>query len=336
MKSGKLNAFIRLIVIILFSQQVWAQKKLAQTGFQFLSVIPDARAAAMANAMTTVPNGAGALWNNPAMLAGMDKMLSFEVSQNKWIADIEHNALSFAFCPAGGQYGVVGVSLLLVDYGEVEGTIVANNEQGFIETGIIKPSAYAIGIAYAKALTNKFFVGAHFKYVSQYLGPAIDSYSMTSTDVKISDQRASAIAVDFGTQYRTGFKSLVFGMSLRNFSKEIKYSVEEFQLPLSFNIGFSANVMDFMPDMLQNNYISKLLLTVDAVHPRSYPEYVKTGLEYVLADFLSLRLGYYSNVDERSFTYGIGLSEFGFKFDYAYVPFGIFNNVQRFTLRFSW
>ncbi len=335
MKSKVVTYIISLIFIILLNQSVWAQKKLAQTGFQFLSVVPEARAAALANAMTTVPNAAGALWSNPAMMATMNAHFSFEVSKNQWIADIKHNALSMAVRPGSGQYGVFGLSLLLVDYGEVEGTIVANNEQGFIETGIIKPSAYAFGFAYAKSLTNKFYVGAHFKYVSQYLGPVIDGYSLTSAEVKTRDEQASVVAFDFGTYYKTGFKSLVFGMSLKNFSREIKFSQEEFQLPLIFNIGFSANLMDFMPQAFQTESLKDLLLTIDAVHPRSYPEYIKTGIEYTLANILALRLGYYSNVDEHSFTYGFGLSEFGFQFDYAYVPFGVFKNVQRFTIKFS-
>ncbi|NOX90767.1 MAG: PorV/PorQ family protein [Calditrichaeota bacterium] len=336
MKAKKLTYFISFILIILMSQTVWGQKKLAQTGFQFLSVVPDARSAAMANAMTTVSNNSSALWDNPALLSEMEGRFNLTVTQNQWLADIKHNALSLAVKPFGGQFGVFGVSLLLVDYGEVEGTIVANNEQGYLETGMIKPTAYAVGLGYAKALTNKFSVGGQIKYASQYLGPVIDSYSIKSTEVKTVDQEASVLAFDFGTNYRTGFKSLVFGMSVRNFSKEIKFSQEEFQLPLIFSIGFSANIMDFVPERFKVDRLKDLLLTIDAVHPRSYPEYLKTGLEYRFAEILSLRMGYYSNVDERSFTYGIGLNKFGFQFDYAYVPFGVFDNVQRFTLKFSW
>jgi len=331
-----LKKIILLLCVISLIQPLWAQKKLAQTGFQFLSVVPDARSAALANAMTTVENNSSALWDNPAMMANMQNSFDFVVTQNQWIADIKHNALSAAFKPASGQYGVIGLFLLMVDYGDVEGTIVANNEQGFLETGIINPYAFVVGLGYAKALTDKFSIGAQIKYADQYLGPVIENYFTTSAEVETSEKEASVLAFDFGTYYRTGFRSLVFGMSVRNFSQEIKFAQEEFQLPLIFSIGFSANVMQLLPEYWQYKPLSNLLWTMDAVHPRSYPEYVKTGLEYNLKDLLALRVGYYSNVDERSFTYGLGLKLFKFSFDYAYVPFGVFNNVQRFSLKFFW
>jgi hypothetical protein len=50
---------------------------------------------------------------------------------------------------------------------------------------------------------------------------------------------------------------------------------------------------------------------------------------------LSLRGGYISSNDESGLTFGIGVSQFNFTFDYAYTPYGIFDNVQRMTARFS-
>ncbi len=332
-KNAKTLAFVLILGLM---QVVWAQQKLAQTGFQFLSVVPDARSAALANAMTTVANDASAIWDNPAMLALMAPKYNVMVSRNNWIADIQHHALTMAYRPFGGQFGVFGLSFLFVDYGEVEGTIVANNDQGYLDTGIIQPSAYAIGLSYAKMLTNKFSVGANVKYVSQYLGPVIENFELESAEVKTSEQRASVLAFDFGTFYKTGLRSLLFGMSVRNFSEEIAFAEESFQLPLIFSIGFSAKAGDFLPEMVNNELFENLLVSVDAVHPRSYPEYIKTGFEYKFQQRLALRVGFYSNNDERRFTYGLGLNLFGFTFDYAYVPFGVFENVQRFTIKFSW
>lgn len=299
---------------------------------QFLSVTPDARAAALGDAMTTVENYSSALFNNPAMLA--EKLYDFDVmlTQNKWIADITHNAMTIAYTPGEGNYGVFGISALVVDYGEIEGTIIAENELGYLETGMISPNAYAVGFGYAKALSEKFSVGAHIKYVQQDLGPAVKSLSLVDDNMTVTSNELSVIAFDFGTVYHTGFKSLAFGMSIQNFSKEITYVEESFQLPLTFNIGVSMNLAKALPENLQSQHF---LLTVDAVHPRSHPELVKFGFEYKYLDILALRLGYRSNTDEQSFSYGIGVQQFGFVFDYAYTPFGVFDKVQRFTLRFS-
>jgi len=51
--------------------------------------------------------------------------------------------------------------------------------------------------------------------------------------------------------------------------------------------------------------------------------------------FLSLRTGYLTGSDESGVTFGMGISRFGFTFDYAYTPFGVFGTIQRMTLRFS-
>lgn len=311
---------------------VFAQKKLAQTGFQFLSVNPDARTAALAGAMTTVGNYSSAIMANPAMLAEMNDRFDVMFSRNEWIADITHNAATMAFRPFDGRYGIIAASLLLVSYGDVEGTIRADNEQGYLETGIINPSAYAIGFGYAKQLSNRFSVGGQIKIVSQYLGPAIRSISLENDRTTMDSMEKSVLAFDFGTVYKTGFRSLVFGMSVRNFSEEIKFAEEGFQLPLTFSIGFSYNIFDLLP---KRSLDQKILLTVDAVHPRSYPEYVKFGAEYLMMKSLALRIGYISNADEVNLSYGIGLTGYGFGLDYAYTPFGVFDKVQRITIRFS-
>jgi hypothetical protein len=78
-----------------------------------------------------------------------------------------------------------------------------------------------------------------------------------------------------------------------------------------------------------------VLVSIDAVHPRSYSEQLNIGIEYIVLDMLFLRGGYMFNYDERGATFGFGLQKFGLVFDYAYTPFGVFNNVQRFTIRFS-
>ena len=220
--------FVIWLILIPF-QSVIAQEKLAQTGMQFLSVIPDARAAALAGAMTTIENYSSAIFNNPAMLAERDYTFDIMLTQNNWIADIKHNALSAAYAPSEGIYGVFAVSAMVVDYGEIEGTIIAENELGYLETGIISPSAYAIGIGYAKALSMKFSVGTHIKFVHQYLGPSAKSISPEASNISMASNELSVLAFDFGTVYHTGFRSLAFGMSVQNFSKEVVYVEESFQ-----------------------------------------------------------------------------------------------------------
>jgi hypothetical protein len=74
---------------------------------------------------------------------------------------------------------------------------------------------------------------------------------------------------------------------------------------------------------------------MDASHYRDHPEQIKIGLDYKIMNMFALRGGYVSSNDQNDFTYGIGITKYGFSFDYSYTPFGVLNNVQRFTVRFS-
>lgn len=305
-------------------------QKIAQTGFQFLSVVPDARAAGLANSVNTILMGSASLFANPATMAEMEKTLDLTVSLNRWFADIRHNAVSLAFRPMNGQYGTFGFSALVVDYGEVIGTVVAENEQGYVETGIITPSAMAVGVGYAKQLSDRFSVGGQVKYTRQDLGPSI--IPLTDTTTTRVRNRAGVLAFDFGTRYKTGIKSLVFGMSIRNFSEEIKYARYGFQLPLVFTLGISMNILDFVT---LPSVIDRFFLSIDATHYRSHPEEMRFGLEYGLLGISRLRVGYVIGSDREKFAFGFGVNKAGFAFDYSYTPFQDFQSVQRLTARFT-
>jgi hypothetical protein len=58
-------------------------------------------------------------------------------------------------------------------------------------------------------------------------------------------------------------------------------------------------------------------------------------MQYSFLDMFFGRIGYVSNSDENDLTYGFGIQKFGAAVDYAYTPFGVFENVQRFTIRFA-
>jgi hypothetical protein len=254
---------------------------------------------------------------------------------NQWIADINHNAFSLAVNPVQGRYGVIGFSVQTVDYGEFIGTRVDKNAKlGYQDTGIFELTSLAVGAGYAKQLTDRFSVGGQVRWVRQDLGESAIPIVSSKLDTTLKDvsNELTPLAFDFGTQFRTGVKSLVFGMSVRNFSKEIKYVEEGFQLPLVFNLGISMNLLDLVA---LGSLPQSLIMSIDASHFRDHPEQVKVGLDYRLMEILSLRGGYMSSNDENGLTFGFGVSYYGITFDYANTPFGVFDNVQRMTVRFA-
>ncbi len=327
MKQTKIKYLVSLL--LLSSCILFAEDKLAQTGFQFLSVATEAKGGAMADALTSVEMNSGALFFNPAGMARMDQKFSLGVTQNNWIADITHNSFSMAVNPMGGRYGVFGLSFMSVDYGEIEGTMVWPSEKGYIDTEILEPTAFVAGLGYAKTLTDKFSVGGQVKYAGQELGKSMVPVGEDS--LKVKKNLAFATAYDFGTIYKTGWKSLQFGMSVRNFSEEIEYEKESFLLPLTFRLGISMDLFDLVSGLGNQS----LVMAIDATHPRSYDEQLRIGLEYGFMDMFYGRFGYVGNSDENATSFGFGLNKFGLTVDYAYTPFGVFDNVQRFTLKFD-
>ena len=309
---------------LLFSSE---NKKLAQTGFQFLSIASDARSGGMADAMTTMHSNSVSIFSNPAGLARQSEFFDINFSSNEWIAGIKHDALSFSFSPKNGQFGSLGFSLLNVDYGELQGTMVWDNDQGFIDTEKFSPSALALGVGYGRALSENFSVGGHLKKAYQYLGnnvvPISDSSNVVENNV------ANAIAVDFGTIYITDWHGFTFGMSVRNFSEEAEYGYDSFQLPLTFRIGGSIDVLSFFPSFSEKQ---SLRMAMEALHPRSHPERLNLGLEYSFMGMGHLRLGYLFNYDERNLTYGGGIKIGPLKVDYALTPFGVFDSVNRISV----
>lgn len=335
MRIPPLRTFLVLCVLIVWTAA--GQQKLAQTGMKFLNVGADARAASLGEALTSVEGNASAMFYNPAGMARLTDRANFTLGNIQYIADIQHYTAGVAIAPFKGEYGVIGLFVHYVDYGEFQGTIRADNAQGFIDMGAFYPSALAAGVSYARALNDKFSVGGSAKYVRQSLGVSINAQDAAGGLTRTNNV-AEVVAFDFGILYRTGFKSLNFGMAVRNFSKEVQYEKEGFQLPLTFRIGLSMNVLDFLNQEKPDHAV---LVTFDAEHPRDFAEMVRLGVEYTLQDFLSFRVGYISPQDENKMSYGIGFHRkadgqtMGIGFDYAYTPFGIFGQVHRVNLQFA-
>lgn len=302
-------------------------KKVAQTGLQFLKLDYSPRAAAMGGAYMLVGTEADAMFYNPSGMAKMRSSVDVFFGNTQWIADIKYNAGAIA--KSLGQWGTVGFNIIYADYGsDIQGTRVASNEQGYVETGNVDVGAYSAGIAYAKRLSDKFSVGGGIRYVGQKLGENL------MPDGSTKKNNVNGLAFDFGTMFYPGLRSLRFGMSVRNFSKEFKYEKEGFQLPLTFSIGMAMNVLDFMEDENQT-----LLVSVDAIHPRDYSERLNFGAEYILFNMLALRGGYKTNYDIEGLTGGFGvfykMSGIAVRFDYSYSAIEVFDAINRFSVGLS-
>ena len=303
-------------------------KKVAQSGYQFLKIDADARAAAMGGAFTLVGTGASSMFYNPAGMTEQPLSIDFFSTQTNWLADIGYYTLGVT--KKLGNFGVIGFSMQTSDYGSIIGTRVADNTDGFIETGNIEVEALAMGVSFAKRLTDRFSVGGQVKFVSQSLGNTL------MPDGSEKSNKTDGLAYDFGTIYYPGIKSFRFGMGVRNFSKNFKYEDDSFPLPLTFTMGVALDVMDFVGSFGENH---NLLVEVDAVHPIDYTERVNMGIEYGFKKIFFLRGGYKFNHDTEGLSLGIGFSirliGLMTKLSYSFNDAGSFSPVNRISMGIS-
>lgn len=314
-------------------------EKRGQTGMKFLSLSLDARAASMGSAMASdaTVNAAG-LFYNPASIGYMSSNVSAMVGRADWIVDIKYNYGAVTLRPAEGKFGVFGLSFVSVDYGDFQGTVRSSaNASGYEDTGTFSPEALAVGLGYGYAVSDRFSFGANVKYAREKLTDKAPVARATSGGgFKTEEAKTNVMAFDFGILYKTGFRSLNFGMTARNFAKDLVYAEERFELPLHFQLGLSMNLLDFT-SMDKNTH--SLIAYVDAVRPRDFDEHLQFGAEYTLANVVSLRAGYSAPNEEEGISLGGGLQtkfgQGGLHVDYSYTNFGVFDNVNRFTFSFS-
>ncbi|MCF7922560.1 MAG: PorV/PorQ family protein [Candidatus Marinimicrobia bacterium] len=331
LKSRRLLVMTMILIMVL-PQNVWAVKKLAQTGFKWLSIPIGARAIGMGAAVTTMDGDLTTVFWNPAGMAHIEGS-GFSFSNVAWIADINHMAASGAY--KFSDRLVLSAQVVSVDYGDINGTMRANNASGFIDLGTFSPSGLSAGVGLSSAISNKFSVGGVLKYCYEDLGTAYTSQNLADDEITEVDATLGVPAFDLGTLFYPGYADLRIGMTLANFSQEKSYVAESFPLPLTFRLGTAMDVL--APLNLSSN--QKMTVAIDLIHARDYTERIHMGVEYVLNDMISLRTGYKTNYDDENFTLGAGfkhhLGPMAFEFDYAFNNFSTFNPVHMFSFGLS-
>jgi long-subunit fatty acid transport protein len=320
------NAALVLVCILCFSAGAGGQEssKAGTTAAQFLKIGVGARAMAMGEATAGVVKDPSALYWNPAGLIELPR-LSLFASHTRWFADINHSY--FGFVVPLGDNNRLGVSGTVLSMGKMEIT----TEQNPMGTGdFFEASDIAVGVTYTVRMVEFFTFGTTVKYISQ----------------SISNETATAVALDFGTRLNTSFNGIVIGMGYTNFGTTMKLDgrdlrktydpnpdnatnvgvasflgTESWELPVNFRVGIGWNLMGSGNSAFQDDQHS-VTLAVDANHPNDGPEHASVGVEYKWQDLIAMRAGYRFKDDIRSLTYGLGLhwqptEQFTFGVDYA-------------------
>ena len=335
----KIEKVIIAVVVILAGTAQAQFSDFTKTGLTsatFLSIEVGPRSKAMGGAFVGLADDVSALYWNPAGIAKAEEK-SIMFSHTEWLADISFDFAGATF-PIEG-FGTIGAFITTLTMPEMQVRTVEQPEG----TGqLFGASDLALGISYARTLTDRFSVGANFKFIRE----------------SIFNSSASTVAVDFGTLFRTDFNDMVIGFSISNFGGDLKLSgidtqvevdispnefgnndrifanlqTEGFQLPLTFRVGVAMDVL--------KSESNRATVVVDGIVPNDNAQFVNVGGEYVFSEVLSLRAGYralFLEENEEGLTFGGGLKHklFGettLHLDYSYGDFGLLDKVQEFAL----
>jgi hypothetical protein len=326
-------------------------KKVAQSGLQFLKIGVGSQMAAQGEAGIAKVDDINALFWNPAGLALMQEN-QFLFTYNRWIADIKQSAVAVGLNL--GRWGNFGLSCVYMDYGEFYPTVRNPDDQsltldaGFLEPGNVtgsdyfldtdfKPLDVAVGIAYARQFTDRFWMGWHVRLVHENLGKGYIQRTDFDGDpleaAKIVENKLTNIATDFGVVYKPGVGGIRFAMAFQNFGPEMKYQHEEFPLPVTFRVGLTSDLSEAFH---WKNPRHNLILSLDTIKPNDYTQRVHAGAEYIYHRILLLRGGYKFNYDSESFAAGFGLryhvQNVWWSFDASYTRTDRFTSPLRFSI----
>lgn len=194
--------YILAILVVVFSLSASAFAQLNNEGTSaatFLKIGVGARAQGMGSAFVAQANDIFALYYNPSGIIHIDgRQVAF--SQVDWVSDIQMQYFAVAL-PIGLE-GKIGVAITNLTMGEMK---VTNWEFPDGTGQTFAASNMALGVTYARRITDHFAIGITAKYIEE----------------KISQSAATGYAVDIGTQYTTGFNGMRIGMALTNFGSKL-------------------------------------------------------------------------------------------------------------------
>lgn len=345
--------YITLSVLLSVSLVFAGNDNTGTSAANFLKIGVGARGNALGGAFIASVNDNTALYWNPAGIAQIST-LQVGICYTDWILDVSHNFLGVVY-PLG-RAGAIGFSAISLSMGDMK-TLTPSEPDG---TGAyFTANDLALGISYARQLTDRFSVGVSAKYVHE----------------SISFSTAGTFAIDAGTQFDTGYRGLKIGMSITNFGgkltlkgtdqmtkadideviegnpeKEARLETEGWTLPLMFRFGLSMDLIQRGANRLTTNF--------DFNDPRDNNPFAVLGAEYGWNNMLFLRAGViYRSVsfDELKLTkaeeldliydfrlaFGAGVNlklpgmASQIRFDYSYTDLGVLTQAHSFSFTFG-
>lgn len=331
MKMLKRFAFSALFLVLPCS--LWAQPdtgptviggpaKVGTGAAQFLQIGVSARGTGMGETYVAFVEDASGAFYNPGVLALLGKRQAM-FSHTRLPGDLAHFFGSYV--QPLGSIGTFAVSFISLTTGDIPVTVAFAGPTG----DMFSASETAIGLSYARSLTDRFSVGGTAKIIAD----------------DFAGFNGRTVAFDIGTIYLTGFRHARLGMSVANFGPDLDFGSKSslgfdsqpFPLPITFRFGLAVDLV--------YNEVSKLWLAGELYQPNDNIRRESVGAEYSYRDLLFVRGGWKIDeenegidqngfAEELSFGGGLNLSLGGLdgRFDVSWAQMSHLTDVVRFSV----
>jgi long-subunit fatty acid transport protein len=276
------------------------------SSFQFLKIGTSARGTGMAETFVAVSDDISSLNYNPAGLV-LSNENGVTFTHTQWFVDTRLENVGGVYHFGSNALGLSVTSLRTEDMK----VTTEYQQQG---TGdYFRFSDLAVGLTYAKKMTDQFSFGATVRYVEEVLGAlkmrTVVGDLATYYKTGLGTSRFAVMICNFGGQATpSGSVDLIGGRTANNF--------QSFPPPTVFRVGFA-----FEPWMNERNRVTT---SIQLNSPNDNAENFSLGAEYAYKDFLYVRGGYKFNVDSETFSAGAGV-KFPISFSKAILDYSIVN-----------
>ncbi|MBL7190117.1 PorV/PorQ family protein [bacterium] len=345
--------FILLLAITLFLPPLNSYAgSVSQAGLLFLKISPGARPSGMGEAFVALADDATATWWNPAGLAFVP-FNELTLMHTNWLPQFKFSDLYYDFVSYthyAEDWGTFGGNIIFLNYGEIQRT----NEIGQ-DLGSFNAFEVAFSGAYGSQVTPNLGLGVSMKFVYSMLSPY-------GAGTEKGSGKASVVAVDIGTLYKTTFlPGLQLGANLSNMGPKVAYidRAQADPLPTNLKFGLAYKVLEQEYNRFTVTFdVDKELVTRKA-NGESDPFYIALftswyndggfmsadeleefiwhmGAEYWYGDMVGLRAGYWNDSlgKVKPMTFGLSVKYSAYRFDFGYMTAGE-NHPVTDTMRFS-
>ena len=286
------------------------------TSATFLKLGIGSRAIGMGEAFSALSDDITALYWNPAGLVQLNKS-EVQVTHNESFEGIKHEFLGYAKPLSKGTLAIAAYGLTIPKDLERRSGLLENDpfDPYTVSQGNFGAYDMALHISYAKRLSDKLAGGASLKLIQQ----------------NIDDLSAFGAAADLGALYKVPGSRLSLAFVLENMGPKIKFKNEGYYPPFTVRLGSAWR---------WNNKITQTLDLSKSID--NFP-FIMTGCEFTPVEFLAFRVGYKYRIegqeladDMTGLSAGLGVnlavSNMDFRLDYAFTPYGVLGNSQRFSI----